>query len=147
MHGEPAVGSLIPHAGTMCLLERIVAWDDDTIRLATSTHRSPANPLRSGEVLRAIHLCEYGAQAMAVHGGLLERRAGQQARPGFLVLLRDVELHVAFVHDLPHDLIVEAQRVLADAGTWQYAFEVRHEDRVLARGRATVAAAPDATQP
>ena len=54
----------------MCLLERIVEWDDERIVLESDTHRSPSNPLRQDNRLRAVHLCEYGAQAMAVHGAL-----------------------------------------------------------------------------
>jgi len=71
----PDVASLVPHAGRMCLLQRVLDWDESTVRLATATHRDPANPLRSDGRLRAIHLCEYGAQAMAVHGGLRARLA------------------------------------------------------------------------
>ncbi len=62
--------SLIPHQGAMCLLDRVVEWDKDRVLLATATHRAADNPLRLDGRLRAVHLCEYGAQAMAVHGGL-----------------------------------------------------------------------------
>jgi predicted hotdog family 3-hydroxylacyl-ACP dehydratase len=74
------LASLIPHQGAMCLLERIVDWNDTNIRLATTTHASPINPLRSNGRLRAIHLCEYGAQAMAVHGALKAQAAGTKAQ-------------------------------------------------------------------
>src|SRR5215212_1866660 len=97
MLGREAIAALIPHQGAMCLLDRVVDWDKDHVVLATATHRSAENPLRLDGRLRAVHLCEYGAQAMAVHGGLVARAQGQAARPGWLVSLREVKLNIDFV--------------------------------------------------
>jgi predicted hotdog family 3-hydroxylacyl-ACP dehydratase len=129
---------LIPHAGTMCLLNDVVAWDDERIHLTALSHLSPDNPLRSDGVLRALHLCEYGAQAMAVHGGLLAQRAGGIAAPGLLVSLRGVKLHVARIDDLAGALDVHAHKIAASESSWQYAFRVEHAGRLLAEGRAAV---------
>jgi predicted hotdog family 3-hydroxylacyl-ACP dehydratase len=135
-----AIAALIPHQGEMCLLERVIEWDDDRIVLTTTTHRSPANPLRLDGRLRAVHLCEYGAQAMAVHGGLSAQADGRQARPGFLVSLRDVTLHVDFIDQLDGELRVTAQRLLETGGSWQYSFAVEHDSTRIASGRAAVVA-------
>lgn len=138
MINRDAIAALIPHAGEMCLLERVVEWDEHGIVLATTTHRSPQNPLRSDGRLRSVHLCEYGAQAMAVHGGLVAQAAGEKAEPGMLVSLRDVKLLADFVETLEGELIVRADRLMAGAGSWQYAFTILHGDEVLAQGRAAV---------
>jgi predicted hotdog family 3-hydroxylacyl-ACP dehydratase len=140
MLGRDVIAALIPHQGEMCLLDRVVEWDNDRIVLATATHRSPTNPLRLDGRLRAIHLCEYGAQAMAVHGGLRAQAEGRTAQPGFLVSLRDVHLHIEFIDHLPGDLTVTAQRLLETPGSWQYAFTVEHGAALLATGRAAVVA-------
>ena len=140
MLGREAIAALIPHQGTMCLLDRVVEWDKDRVVLATSTHRAADNPLRLDGRVRAIHLCEYGAQAMAVHGGLSAQAEGKTARPGFLVSLRDVKLQVDFIDDLSGELLVTAQRLLESAGSWQYAFEVTHAGRMIAAGRAAIMA-------
>ena len=140
MLGRDAIAALIPHQGAMSLLDRVISWDKDRVVLATSTHRAPDNPLRLDGRLRAVHLCEYGAQAMAVHGGLSAQAEGKTARPGFLVSLRDVKLLVDFVDPLEGELIVSAQRLLETAGSWQYAFEVTHAGRVIASGRAAIMA-------
>ena len=132
------IQSLVPHAGAMCLLERIVHWDENCAMLATTTHRSTANPLRRHGRLHAVHLCEYGAQAMAAHGGLVARKAGSVAKPGVLVSLREVTLAVDWLDRLGGELLVEASRLLGGAGGVQYAFRVTHEGRELARGRAAV---------
>jgi Predicted 3-hydroxylacyl-(acyl carrier protein) dehydratase len=136
---DPRIETLIPHAGSMCLLERILDWSADSIRCATSTHRDPANPLATMRGLRAVHLCEYGAQAMAVHGGLCARQEGRAVVPGLLVSLRDVTLDVVDVAALDGELVVAAERLQASDEAWQYRFEVRHDGRAIARGRATVA--------
>jgi len=132
--------ALIPHAGTMCLLDDVVAWDEAAIHARTRSHARGDNPLRSDGQLRALHLAEYGAQAMAVHGGLLARAQGAVAAPGYLVSLRDVELAVARIDDIDDALDVHAQRLLAGDGHWQYEFRVEHTGRMLARGRAAVMA-------
>jgi len=138
---DARIAALIPHAGTMCLLERIEHWDDTSVVVATATHRDPANPLASALGLRAIHLCEYGAQAMAVHGGLTANVRGERAHPGLLVSLRDVTLGCDFVQDLEGELLVEARRLHQGDTAWQYEFRVTHAGKLLAQGRATVSVA------
>lgn len=129
---------LIPHVGTMCLLDAVVAFDDARIHAVAATHRDPGNPLRADGRLHAVALCEYGAQAMAVHGALLARQHGGRARPGLLVSLREVELKAEFVDDLPGELDIHAERLLDAGDSLQYAFRVEHAGALLARGRAAV---------
>jgi predicted hotdog family 3-hydroxylacyl-ACP dehydratase len=142
MSNIPEIASLVPHAGSMCLLERVLDWDELAVTLTTTTHRDPANPLRSNGRLRAIHLCEYGAQAMAVHGGLRAWSRGGHARPGMLVSLRDVQIGCDHVHDLAGELVVTARCVHESPSAWRYDFRVSHGTRLLAQGRATVSLAP-----
>lgn len=132
------IAALIPHQGAMCLWEEVVEWNQDSIRLVSHGHRDPAHPLRHNGRLHAVHLCEYGAQAMAVHGGLLARAAGEGVKPGMLVSLRGIELHVERIDDLPGALEVEAHCLIADASSSQYAFVIHHAGVELARGRAGV---------
>lgn len=134
----PHPSSLIPHADTMCLLERIVEWNEESIVLASATHRALNNPLRRENRLRAIHLCEYGAQAMAVHGAMKAKANGGEAQPGMLVSLRAVTLKRDYIEDLPDELIVHAQCLQATQSTLQYSFRVTHRDELLAEGRAAV---------
>jgi predicted hotdog family 3-hydroxylacyl-ACP dehydratase len=136
--GRAEIETLVPHAGAMCLWDEVVAFDDARIALRAFNHRDPAHPLRSGGQLRAVHLCEYGAQAMAVHGGLLARRTGGSAAPGMLVALRDVTLHVARIDDLAGALDGEAEALAVSAAGQQYAFRISHAGVLLAEGRAAV---------
>jgi predicted hotdog family 3-hydroxylacyl-ACP dehydratase len=132
----PAIRTLVPHAGTMCLLDRIVSADADGIVCATSSHRAAANPLRRDGRIAALHLAEYGAQAMAVHGGLRDR--GVASRGGMLVAIRDLRLGVEHVEDVAGELLVEARRLVANPGGLIYSFTVRAGDRELATGRVSV---------
>ena len=142
MLSREAIAALVPHAGAMCLWDEVLEWNDAGIRLRAGNHRDPAHPLRSDGRLRAVHLCEYGAQAMAVHGGLLAQRDGGVAAPGMLVALRGVELHVARVDDLPGPIDCEAQLLVAGEASQQYAFRITHAGTLLVEGRAAVMLQP-----
>ena len=133
---------LVPHQGAMCLWDAVEAWDAGSIRLRSGTHRDAAHPLRSGDRLRALHLCEYGAQAMAVHGGLRAAASGGAAQPGMLVALRGVELHIERVDTLSGDLECEAHVLVEGEGSQQYGFRITHAGALLAEGRAAVMLRP-----
>lgn len=127
---------LVPHQGAMCLWDTVLSFDADCIELQADNHRDPAHPLRSGDGLHAVHLCEYGAQAMAVHGGLLAD--GQPAAAGMLVALRDVQLYCQHVDQLAGPLLGRASLLAASAASQQYAFEIHCLGQLLASGRAAV---------
>jgi predicted hotdog family 3-hydroxylacyl-ACP dehydratase len=136
------IRTLIPHAGGMCLLDAVEAWDDDGIRCISNGHRRADHPLRRDGRLAAVHLAEYGAQAMAVHGGLLAQRFGASAAAGVLAALRNLELHVARVDDVAAALTVSARKRVGGTGGWLYDFAVSAEGMLLAEGRATVLPRP-----
>lgn len=134
--------SMIPHQGGMCLWDRVLQWDEASVQLQAGNHRDPDHPLRHDGQLGAIHLCEYGAQAMAVHGGLRARDHGGRAAPGVLVALRDVHLHVAHIDHLPGTIEVHAQVLVEAEASQQYGFRILHEGQLLAEGRAAVMLQP-----
>ncbi len=129
---------LVPHQGGMCLWDEVQAWSPAEITLRAFNHRDAAHPLRSDGQLRAIHLCEYGAQAMAVHGGLRARERSGAVTPGVLVALRDVQLHVDRIDTLPGPLQASAQVLVEAEGSQQYEFRIHHGGQLLAEGRAAV---------
>ena len=137
-----AILAMIPHQGAMCLWDGAIAWDDSSVTLRSATHRATDNPLRSDGQLRALHLCEYGAQAMAVHGGLRGQASGAPVRPGMLVALRGVQLHVARIDDLSGDIECVAQVLVESADSQQYAFRISCNGVLLAEGRAAVILGP-----
>jgi predicted hotdog family 3-hydroxylacyl-ACP dehydratase len=129
------ISQLLPHAGTARMIERVVRWDRDGIVAATARHRAMDNPLRKNGRLAAVHLAEFGAQAMAIHGGLLITADGGTPRPALLVSVRDLTVSRDHIDELPGELEVTARVLLAGASGFQYSFEVRHAGELIASGR------------
>ena len=134
--------SLIPHAGTMCLLDGVSSWNEDEISCRASSHRNPDNPLRCADGLSSLQGIEYGAQAMAVHGGLLMRQQGEVMSEGYLAAVKSVVLHVDWLHDIEAPLLIQATRLLAQGGQFMYEFSMLSEDRQLLEARAIVMPRP-----
>ncbi|MCG7929518.1 MAG: phosphotransferase [Candidatus Thiodiazotropha lotti] len=130
--------TLLPHGGDMRLIEKVVDWDETKIQCQTSSHRNSDNPLRSNGRLSAVHAAEYGAQTMALHGGLLARQSGQQQPGGYLVSLRGVKLHIRYLDELDAPLQIQATQLLADSGNMLYDFVLKTESVLVAEGRAAV---------
>ena len=131
---------LIPHTGDMCLLESVLSWNESGICCSAISHIDQSNPLRKHGRLASIHLLEYGAQAMAVHGGLLARKSGKILLPGYLAALRDVILQQDFVDQIKTPLTVHAEKIAASSDSFMYKFRVSSNETLLASARATVIA-------
>jgi predicted hotdog family 3-hydroxylacyl-ACP dehydratase len=132
------IAALIPHSGSMSLLDRLEHWDAERIVCSARSHRDATNPLRSRRGLLAPCAIEYAAQAMALHGALAGQAAGTAASPGYLASARGVRLARLRLDDLPGDLRIEATRGGGDDRQILYAFRVLHADAMVAEGRATV---------
>lgn len=137
MLDRAAIAARIPHQGSMCLLDAVLAWDSGQIHCRASSHRQPDNPLRAAERLGAACGIEYAAQAMAVHGALLAPE-GAPPRPGYLASVRSVQLAVDRLDDLPQDLDIVAERLSGDENNILYHFRVEHAGDLLLSGRAAV---------
>ena len=136
---RPWIESRIPHRGTMCLLDQVVAWDTDRITCTASSHRNHSNPLRAHNMLSSVCGIEYAAQAMAVHGALLANLHSARApEAGYLTSVREVELSVPRLDDIEGDLEIVAERIAGDDNNVLYRFSVRDSVRVLLTGRAGV---------
>jgi predicted hotdog family 3-hydroxylacyl-ACP dehydratase len=132
------IRTLIPHSGSMCLLDGVTEWNDRSIICVSNTHRDPANPLRRDGRLSAVHAFEYAAQAAAVHGGLRARSVGMTAPPGYLAALRDARLYVMRLDDVPSPLQICANRLFGETANTVYECRVSADDVLLAQGRITI---------
>ena len=126
---------LLPHAGSMCLIEHIVAHDDAHIACTSSSHRDGDNPLRTVDGLNAVHAIEYGAQAMALHGLL----HGKTGRVCAVVSAREVEFRVDWLNETVQPLRIVATLVAESGIAATYRFSVQADNRLLVSGRLTVA--------
>jgi predicted hotdog family 3-hydroxylacyl-ACP dehydratase len=122
----------------MCLLDRVLSWDSHGIVCLSSSHRAVDNPLRAHGRLGAACAIEYAAQAIAVHGALLQPPTGAGPAVGLLASAREVELMVTRLDDVASDLRVTAQRLHSDTRGALYSFALHAEHDLLVRGRASL---------
>lgn len=126
---------LIPHAGSMILIDRVDSWTNKQIICRTRSHQNPENPLRLDGFLSSIHLIEYGAQTTAIHGGLLNGKAA----PGFLAATRRAHFYVDHLDLIEDDLIITAHAELKIQNGAVYSLRVTDSHfKLLFDARATV---------
>lgn len=147
-----AIAARIPHAGRMCLLDRVIAWDEDGIVCESDGHRTDdrdrrrdgPHPLVRDGALPATAAIEYAAQAMALHGALIGERAATAAGAavdeparGFLAGLRSVRLGCRWIPSSGPSLTIRARRFAGDSVQVLYDFDVEAAGPIAA-GRAVV---------
>jgi predicted hotdog family 3-hydroxylacyl-ACP dehydratase len=126
---------LIPHAGSMLLIDQVDSWSNKQIYCTTQSHLASDNPLRLNDSLSAIHLIEYGAQSMAIHGGLLSGKSS----PGFLAAVRGAHFHIDNLDNITSPLHIEASAELKIENGAVYSFLITDShDTLLLDARATV---------
>ncbi|MBM4201530.1 MAG: 3-hydroxylacyl-ACP dehydratase [Gammaproteobacteria bacterium] len=132
-------GRLIPHTGTMSLLDRVLAWDADGIRCSASSHRNPGHPLAEDGRLHAVCGVEYAAQAVALHAALAAPPDhAAEPVPGYLAGIRRLELMAMRLDDITEDLIVDARCQVADGGGLLYEFDLTAGSHRVLAGSLTI---------
>ena len=127
---------LIPHAGAMNLLGRVLAYDEESLHAVTACHRRADHPLRRAGRLATVMGIEFAAQAMAIHGALMA--GGDSARPGYLALVREVRWTVERLDAVADDLDIRVRRLFVQTDSSLYEFSLRSAERLLLEGRAAV---------
>lgn len=85
----PDIRSLLPHAGQMVLLDRLVRADEGS--LCAEVRIGPASLFYDGHGVGAWVGIEYMAQAVAAHAGYAAWHRGEAAKVGFLLGARRYE--------------------------------------------------------
>ncbi len=153
------IRNLVPHAGNMCLLERVVACDAASIRCETRSHLDQSNPLRRNGHLASICAIEYAAQAMALHGALTAPKdigaltapghsgtltaaasgnTPADVRHGYLASVRDLRCRTRCLDQYTGTLSVSATLVFDESARRIYSFVVAAGKTELVTGRAAV---------
>lgn len=123
----------VPHAGSMSLLDRVSDWNGTAI-VCHAAAPTGEHPLRREGSVPAVAAVEYAAQAAAIHGSLLDGR--ERARAGLLAGVGGMELRSECIDGA---LVIQATLESAVPSGCSYAFEVRDERGLCARGRLTIA--------
>lgn len=137
------IAARIPHSGAMCLLDRVVSWNNETIICEANNHRDQDHPLARDGMLDTMAAIEYAAQAMAVHGALIAENAasitlGDGPKMGYLASVRDVTCAMPRLHELGSPLRIEATRLVGEETRVLYEFKVSAGEQLCAQGRAAV---------
>ena len=133
----PPIRELIPHAGPMVLLERVLAHDEDTTSssIAIAEQRIFRDPDGSIPVWFGI---EYMAQCIAVHAALVRRAGGELEPPrGFLVGARGLRFHVERFGAAQYLVAMARRRRAGSQSLVSFECELRDADggKLLAEGR------------
>lgn len=140
MLNQEQICKLIPHSGDMCLLDSVKSWDETNIICTSKSHMKKNNPLRNNKGLPMLSLLEYGAQAIAIHGGLLAESDGEVMAEGYLAALREIKITQGMLSDIESELKITAKRIYAEGGNMIYTIMVHANNEVLVSGRANVIA-------
>ena len=126
---------LIPHEGSMVLIDQVDDWDLNKISCSSRSHLLSNNPLIVNNSLSSIHLIEYGAQAMAIHRGLLTGESLQ----GFLAAVRDAKFFIDNLDNVHGALYIQAIFELKINDNVVYTINVTDENNApLLEARASV---------
>ena len=143
MIGRAEIGTLIPHAGAMCLIDSVLDWTETHIRCSATSHTRTNHPLAREDVVPVLAGLEYAAQAMAIHGRL-SGIAEEAPRAGFIASVRELVWSARRLDDSPAPLLIDAEKLAGDGMTALYAFRLTAAERELLRGRAAVLLAQEA---
>jgi predicted hotdog family 3-hydroxylacyl-ACP dehydratase len=136
---RPDFEHLIPHAGDMCLLARVVACSETSILCEADNHADPTNPLRNARGLPVSAGIEYAAQAMALHAALQKQDRSGAIQSGAIAVLSDVAWRADFLDGVAGPLSIEATLLAGTGGGRQYSFAVGPNGQPLITGTVVVA--------
>ena len=134
------IAAMIPHAGSMCLLDGVVSADNGTITCIAENPLADSNPLRENGRLGSWTLIEYGAQAAAIHKGIEGGQStlpGAQGRAAYIAQLKEIHASSPWVPTGP--LTVQARCLVSDGNAAAYQIDVSCEGKPLLSGRITLA--------
>jgi predicted hotdog family 3-hydroxylacyl-ACP dehydratase len=123
-----AIAELIPHAGEMVLLDRVIGHEANSLHATSASHRRTSNPLRHEDRLPVSAGIEYAAQATAIHGALIA-----DSNRG-----RDVQWHVDRLDDIGSDMDIRITLLTNQTGSAMYEFQLSANDSMLMSGRLAV---------
>ncbi len=138
----PNIEALLPHRGTMLLLDRVTAFADETL-IAEYRVRGDAWYADDDARMPAYLGLELMAQAMAAHASLSAQHQGQPPQPGVLLGSRQYQTFVASF-EANTLLVIEVRQILSLAdGNRAYECVVRQSDELVAKAVLKAFAPPD----
>ncbi|MFL9917000.1 hotdog family protein [Paraburkholderia fungorum] len=124
---QQPIEAIIPHRGTMLLLDAVNTFADDTLSARATVHADAWYADADGAMPAWIGI-ELMAQAIAAHVALLAMRGGGSARPGVLLGSRSYQaLQPSFASGA--QLLIHATELLrSEEGHGAYECTIHHDD-------------------
>ena len=124
---QQPVEAIIPHRGTMLLIDAVDSFDEETLTARATVHADAWYADAQGAMPAWIGI-ELMAQAIAAHVALLAMRGGGRARPGVLLGSRSYKaLQPSFVGGA--QLLIRTTELLrSDEGHGAYECTIHHGD-------------------
>lgn len=136
------IGAVMPHGGTMLLIDRLLAHDEDSVSVELRVAADGLFHVDGG--IPSYVGIEYMAQAVACWAGCRARRRGLAPPIGFLLGTRRYDCIVPLFAS-GSLLRVEARReILGENGLGVFACRILEGERVLATANVSVFEPPDA---
>ncbi len=133
---------VIPHRGTLRLIDRLLAWDSESVAVEV---RVPADgPFNDEDGVPAWVGIEYMAQAIAAWAGCRARARGGEPNIGFLLGTRRYE---ARLPHFPSGTVLRVEAVcelLGDNGLGMFACRILADGQEIASANVSVFEPPDA---
>ncbi|MGY6255962.1 hotdog family protein [Paraburkholderia caledonica] len=124
---QQPIEAIIPHRGTMLLIDAVTAFDEQTLSARATVHADAWYADAQGAMPAWIGI-ELMAQSIAAHVALLAMRGGGRARPGVLLgSLSYKALQPSFAGGA--QLLIHATELLrSDEGHGAYECTIHHDD-------------------
>ena len=124
---QQPIEAIIPHRGTMLLIDAVTAFDEQTLSARATVHADAWYADAQGAMPAWIGI-ELMAQSIAAHVALLAMRGGGRARPGVLLGSRSYKsLQPSFAGGA--QLLIHATELLrSDEGHGAYECTIHHDD-------------------
>ncbi len=136
IYNSDNICQLLPHTGSMCLLNYVLDWDKENITCVSFSQSYKENPLRYKNRLPVESSVEYAAQAMGVHRALIYAD-NQKPAVGYLASLRNISFFTDYL-DEEKKLFVNCKYINGDQNGFIYDFFIKNSTRTLVNGRAMV---------
>ncbi|WP_374307509.1 hypothetical protein [Dongia sp.] len=130
------IETLLPHAGRMLLLDRVIGFTDAAIEAALGV-RSDNPFFEAGKGVAAHIAIEWMAQTCGAFVGLEAKRRHQPVRVGFLLGTRNFRAERDWFRD-GESLIVRAELIFRDGETGVFDCILRSPERVEATAQLTL---------
>ncbi len=141
MMKKDAIAKYLPHAGNMCLVDEVIAWQDQKIHCRTLSHLDDMHPLKKTGILHASQGIEYAAQAAALHLALQASATNHihLKIAGRLAAIQECTFHVARLDNILEPINIHCSSLFVDNGAgafYEFMLSIdNHPQKMLITGR------------